>query len=205
MKGSWSGVLPALGRLALLLPILMLAWYQLGPRLIPGLAWLLEPLLQALWPDTVLAVEAAGRKIILITQVVEPTGFGLAYTTARKGVLFNPFTYSYGLPLFAALALASSAAWWRHLIRVTLGLSVLTLGLCFSVAVSVLFLFQFDGIHPGFHALGTKDLNDGFVQYAHFLGFNLVPRVLPLVMWIVLYRDWLSELIQASRGQPAEA
>lgn len=199
MRPPWPTILTALGQLALLLPAFLFLWFTAGEWLIPGLARMLEPVLIALWPETVLSVETAGRKLLVVTRLAASVAADPHIVAQRKGVLVNPFTYSYGLPLFAALALASTASWRQHLLRLSIGFGILTLGLCCSILVSLLYLFQHDGDYRGFHAFGGDAWNDMLVAYAHFLGFNLVPRLLPLLLWILLYRDWLWDVMREIR------
>ncbi|NCA69134.1 MAG: hypothetical protein EOM91_03345 [Sphingobacteriia bacterium] len=200
MRAPWPAVLTALAAFLVMLPAFLFLWYQAGPWLVPALVALLEPMLTWLWPDTVIGVEPAGRKLIVITELVST-----ASIPPRKGVLVNPFTYSYSLPLFAALALASTASFLRHLLRLAIGMGVLTLGVCFSILVSLLYLFQLDDGYAGLQFSSRAELNEAIVRYAHFLGFNLTPRVLPLLMWILLYREWLAELMREFRRAPPPA
>lgn len=192
-------VLYLVGRLLLLLPLLFFAWYQLLPSIVPMLADLLDPLLRLLWPTSFVKVQAAGAKVAVIARLAaEAAAPGQPY----KGVLLNPFTYSYGMPLFAALALATEATWRQQIARLLLGLGLLTVGLCVSIVASLLFMYQFDTGFERLELLSSREANDALVRYVHFLGFLILPRALPLALWILLYRDSLARLIRTS---PADA
>lgn len=199
MRRPWPALLAAFAQFLILLPAFLFLWYFAGDALFPALAKLLEPVLRTLWPDTVLSVQPSGRKILILTQLLPPDHVDPVMRPPRRAVMVNPFTYSYGLPLFAALALASSAGWRSHLLRLAIGLPVLILGLIFSVIVSLLYLFQISDGYAGLRVVESAELNEAVVFYAHFLGFNLTPRLLPLLLWVLLYRDWLGELARDFR------
>jgi hypothetical protein len=188
-----------LGQLLVLLPAFFFAWYETLVWLVPLLAGLLDPLLHLCWPTTFVKIQAAGSKLVVIVRLAAEA---VSAGQAHKGVVLNPFTYSYGIPLFAALAIASTASSRQHLVRLLVGLGVLAAGVCLSILASLLFMFQFDAGFERLQLLGSAPANDTLVRYLHFLGFQILPRVLPIALWILLYRDWLGQLIRpAANGE----
>ena len=183
--------LSLLGQLLVLLPSFFFAWYQTMAWTVPALAALLKPLLGISWPDTFVEIEAAGKKLVVIARLAAETS---SPGRTLKAVVLNPIDYSYGIPLFAGLAIATSATWKQHLSRLLPGLTILTIGICFSVLASLLFMFQFDSGFERLQLLGSPSANDTLVRYIHFLGFQMTPRVLPIALWILLYRNSLSGL-----------
>lgn len=197
-------VLRMLWQLLLLLPAFFFAWYSSLYWLVPLLADLLEPVLRLLWSDRLQDVHASGTHIVVIVRLsAQGTA---AVGAAAKGITLNPFTYSYGIPLYAALAIASDATWQQHLTRLLGGLAILILGIGVSIIASLLFMFQFGAGFDRLELFVTPADNDTLVRYVHFLGFNILPRVLPLVLWVLFYREWVALLIRSTvkKWAPAE-
>lgn len=180
-----------IGQALILLAPFFYAWYQTLPWFLPGLAALLEPVLKAAWPDSLVAVNATGGKIVVLVRLIADDA---AIGEGMKAVVLNPYTYSYGIPLFSALALASTAGTRQHSVRILLGLLLLAVGLVFSIQASLLFMFQFDEGFQRLSLLGSPSANDSLVIYVHFLGFRVLPRALPVLLWVLLYLDWIREL-----------
>lgn len=192
VRPLWS----LLGQLLVLLPSFFFAWYETMPWTVPALAKLLHPLLGFVWSETFVDIKAAGTKLVILARLAADTS---PSGEVIKGIVLNPIDYSYGIPLFAALAVASSGTWKQHLRRLLAGLVLLLGGICFSVVASLFFMFQFDAGFERLQVLGSPSANDTLVRYIHFLGFLMTPRVLPLALWILLYRDSLSELWRPPR------
>lgn len=195
-------LLRMLWQLLLLLPAFFFAWYSSLYWILPLLADLLEPVLRLLWPDSLVDVLAAGNNLNVIVRLTEQGA--AAAGAAAKGISLNPFSYSYGIPLYAALAIASEASWQEHLARVLGGLVILTLGIGVSILASLLFMFQFGTGFERLTVFASPADNDTLVRYCHFLGFNVLPRVLPLALWLLFYRDWVGVLLRSTR-KPAAA
>ncbi len=195
-------VLSLLGQVLVLLPAFFFAWYQTLVWLVPLLADLLDPVLRLVWPTSFVKVQASGASLLVLTRAV---GEAAATGQPNQGVALNPFTYSYSIPLFAALAIASDATWRQHRTRLALGLVVLIAGVCLSILASLLFSFQFEKGFQRLELFGSPAATDTLVRYLHFLGFQLLPRVLPILLWLLLYREWLGELIGpgGKEGAPA--
>jgi hypothetical protein len=169
--------------LVLLFPFYF-AWYQV------------LPLLRLLWPDTLATVKGGGGKIIVVARTVATSG---EFDGGLKGIVLNPYTYTYGMPLFFALAVASTASGWKHFFRMSVGFAVLLVGLYLSVVASLMYMFQFDGEFARLKLLETPTANDALVEFIHASGFRVLPRALPVLLWAVLYREWAVEMIRSLR------
>lgn len=185
-------------QLLFLLPSLFFVWYQAGPWVAPLLAKLLEPLLHGIWPNAIQAVKPMGAKLVVIAQLQHPIthgDFAGHFIYSDKGILISPYTYAFGAPLYAALAIASTASFKQHVLRFSLGMILLLAGVGITVVTSLLYIFQLDSGYPQLHWFASRELNDTLVRYCHYIGFQLVPRVLPLMLWALLYRETLRELL----------
>lgn len=190
-------------QLIILLPSLYFAWYASAPLLSYVLAFLLKPLLVSLWPDVVLNVASAESKILIFVKMLpleESRHLAPPVSGGEKGVIVNPLSYSYGLPLFLALALASMASFRQHLARMVVGAAVIAAGICFTVAVSLVFALDANPKLQGIRLATDPETNDLLIRYLHFLGFNVVPRMLPLLAWGVLYRETGRAIVQPLLG-----
>lgn len=190
-------------QLLILLPSLYFAWYAGAPVLAYLLTFLLKPVLLGLWPDVVLNVSAAASKVVILVRMAPAEAaapLASAAAGGEKGVIVNPLSYSYGLPLFFALALASSASWSQHLLRIVVGVAVIAAGICFTVAVSLVFALDANPKLVPIRLASDPETNELLIRYLHFLGFNVVPRVLPLLAWAVLYRETGRAIVQPLFG-----
>ncbi len=186
----------------ILLPSFYFAWYATAALTAAPLAALLEPVLQFIWPDTVQGAFALREKVVLSLQVVlaqPPEAVGAEVVTRGKGIMINPLSYSYGIPLFLALAIASDASLGAHLLRVVIGLTILVAGICATVATTLVFALHADPSAEGIRLAADDAFNETLVRYLHFVGFLLLPRALPVVAWALLYRDTVAAIIEQMR------
>lgn len=193
-------------QLVILLPAFYFAWYATGPYTATALAEILGILFRFFLVDKVYAIHTSGTDIVIYMQNLPRVTIGestAAFSFADKGIVVNPFTYSYGVPLFLALAIASPATLRQYVFRVGSGLTILYAGICFSIISSIIFIMHEnpDIQWPNFSA--DADLNDALVDYIHFVGFLLIPRILPLVIWGILYRESIREIIHSLRSSHA--
>jgi len=111
------------------------------------------------------------------------------------GFLSNPLSYSYSLPVFAALALATPPprAWWR----LGAGLGILLIVELGSMLATLLKTLAFD-VGAAFVAQQHWGVAErSAVAMAYQFGSLLLPMVMPVVLWLGLYRAFLGELVPA--------
>ena len=198
-----------IGRLVLgvivLLPLFFFIWYVMAPVLIWPLALLANWLLPLWFPAVIAEVVRSGAQLDVVTQLPLPPGALAQIPPGAIGELVftvNPLIYCYNLPLFTALAIAvpgEEGAKWRTW---SWGLPWLFMAQVWGVSFDTLKTLLF-GIGPeapnlvGFSAWQTE-----LVALGYQLGFLILPSVLPIAIWFVLYRDYLASLVGDQRATP---
>ena len=205
---AWRRINPV-GRftvgIVLLLPLFFALWYLMSPLLVWLLALAVDALLPVLLPDTIAGVAAAGSALDIVTLL--PLNADLraqlpADTTGELVFRLNPLVYAYNLPLFTTLAIAvpgeERAIWRRWLWGLPWLFAAQVWGVGFDVLKTLLF-----GLGPGVAAeLAFAGWQVELVALGYQLGFLILPSVLPIAVWFVLYRDYLYQLVRARPPAP---
>ena len=179
---------------ALWLPLCLALWYWKaewfnGPAAIVS-GWIMR----GLFPGWVQAVEWSQRTISLVTTLRVPMVPGV--NEGKVAVMVaeaNPLLYTYGLPLFAALLLASGEAKrWRKLV---LGALVLipfqAWGICFDLLKQVAITAG-----PAVAAqTGFSPWQRESIALGYQLGTLILPTVAPVVLWLALNRQFIPALM----------
>ena len=145
-------------------------------------------------PDAVADLRLRGDALLLVTHFGEVGGRLVANPPPGEnlGFLSNPLSYSYSLPVFAALALATPGRrqWWRLLA----GLAILMLVAVASMLATLLKTLAFDvgSVFVAQQQWGALARNGAAMAYQ--FGSLLLPMVTPVVLWLALYRGYLAEL-----------
>ncbi len=177
---------------ALWLPLCLALWYWQAEWINWPTAMLSGWILHGLFP-WVESVEWSQRLLDVVTtlkvdNVPAPDG-RIAMMVAEA----NPLQYSYGLPLFVALFIASGQAIrWR---RLALGLLLLipfqTWGVCFDILKQVAITAGAAvADQTGFSAWQREAIALGYQ-----LGFLLLPTLAPIVLWLALSPQFIPMLM----------
>lgn len=201
--------MPASGSLALLLrrvllwlPVTFAAWYLTAGWHLAPVAWAAHHLLQFWLPEAVADLSLRQNELLLISRFGELGGKMVANPPPGEnlGFLTNPLSYSYSLPLFAALALATPLPnRWR---RLAIGLGVLVLiELASMLATQIKTLvFATGGVFVAQQQWGAHARDA--VALAYQMGSLLLPMVMPLVVWMAGHGAYLAQLAPALRKAP---
>jgi hypothetical protein len=163
-------------------------WFNSPPVMVSG--WIMRGLFHG-WVE---AVEWSHRTISLITSLRVPMVPGV--NEGKVAVMVaeaNPLLYSYGLPLFAALLLASGEAKrWRKLM---LGALVLipfqAWGICFDLLKQVAITAG-----PAVSAqMGFSPWQLESIAVGYQLGTLILPTVTPIALWLALNRQLIPMLM----------
>jgi hypothetical protein len=177
-----------IGRLFLWLVAAFAAWVLLWPFLAAIQAQLAVFAANAGFPSLVSGWERSGDAIDFVTRLRASAG--------RRGgeILFtvNPRLYSYGLPLFTALCLATDPRRWPGLLA---GLLVLLPLAAVGVA--------FDLLHQVFithGAIAARDflptpLERNAIALGYQVGALILPTAGPAVAWGVVHRAFLARWV----------
>lgn len=185
---------PLLGRILLWLPVTFAIWYLTAAWHLAPVAWLAHHLFQFWLPEAVADLSLRQTELLLITRFGAVDGQLVANPPPGEnlGFLTNPLSYSYSLPLFAALALATPLPGrWR---RLAIGLGVLLLiELASMLATQIKTLvFETGGAFVAQQQWGAPTRDAAALAYQ--LGSLLLPMVMPLVVWMAGHGSYLAQL-----------
>ncbi|MET0027125.1 MAG: exosortase H-associated membrane protein [Candidatus Thiodiazotropha sp.] len=176
----------------------LFVWSALAPAISWPLAVLADLLMGLLFSDQIASVELLGRQLEVVTRIPLPAELLAQYPAGMAGDLVvgvNPLIYSYGLPLFSALVLAtpgSESMKWRQWLT---GVPLLYIGQTWGVVMDVLKTLLFSlGAETAAH-FGSAALLHEAVALGYQLGALILPPVLPLAIWIVMNRAFLMNLV----------
>ena len=179
---------------ALWLPLCLALWYWKAEWFNSPAAIVSGWIMRGLFPGWVEAVEWSQRTISLVTTLRVPMVPGV--NEGKVAVMVaeaNPLLYTYGLPLFAALLLASGEAKrWRKLV---LGALVLipfqAWGICFDLLKQVAITAG-----PAVAAqTGFSPWQRESIALGYQLGTLILPTVAPVVLWLALNRQFIPALV----------
>lgn len=186
----------------LVLFVLALAgWYLARDWVVLPAAWIAEHLMQLAFPAWVRGTERAGDALTLLTRLamVAPDG-----RVGEIALDVRMLKYCYGMPLLAALVIASwPRGWWWKLL---LGLAVLVpfqaWGIC---AEWLLQVALYSGPAPARQA-GFGPVSANLIGAGYQLGFLMFPTLAPVLVWLAFDRKQLATALldgALSRGRNA--
>ncbi|MET1078352.1 MAG: exosortase H-associated membrane protein [Pseudomonas sp.] len=186
------------------LPLTYGLWFLLAPAMAWLLAGLLQPLLVWISGELIFAVQHEGALVQAVVRLGGGTYGDLMVPAGRFAEVLievRPLLYGYGVPLFAALLLASGVG--RLSWRAWLGsLAGLLLMLLFGVGVGLLKALVFD-LHPSIAApWQLQSWSRELLALGYQLGLLMLPIVTPLSLWFVLFADQLVQLSRQPRAEP---
>lgn len=183
--------------------LLVVAWLLLTFFLwwiaTPILAWPVAILSQLVtrigFGDLVQSVEQNSEMITFVTSL-KPVGVAIAAgTKAVLEVPSNSRLFSFGLPLFAALTLATREP--SALRKLAVGYAMLIPFQTFSVVAD--FLNNLIG-EPGIAAqLGLSIVQRELIAFSYQFGTLILPTVAPAIVWVMMHRRFLERFA----GTPA--
>ncbi|MEJ2619899.1 MAG: hypothetical protein P8163_06450 [Candidatus Thiodiazotropha sp.] len=190
------------------LPVCLAGWYFLAPSLVWPVGLLSDWILSVLFPHIFQGVEQQGDHLDFVTRLSIPAALLKGQPPGVSGDLVftvNPLLYSYGLPLYTALSIATPGdpknedmKWNKWLWGVPLLLLFQVWGVCFDSLKTLLF-----NLGPEISTqLAFAPLAIDGVALGYQLGYLILPSVLPLVIWVIQYRTYLTELVWAADVNP---
>ncbi|MET0123307.1 MAG: exosortase H-associated membrane protein [Candidatus Thiodiazotropha sp. 6PLUC9] len=197
-------------RVIIWLPVCLAGWYYLAPSLVWPVSLLSDWLLTALFPDLIQGVEQLGDRLDIVTLLPLPAELMKGLQPGSSGDLvftINPLIYSYGLPLFTALAIAApenpsdeDIKWRNWLWGLPLLLAAQVWGICFDVLKTLIYT-----LGPEIsNQISFSSLEKDGVALGYQLGYLIFPSVLPLTIWVVQYRAYLADMVWGSPTTFAE-
>jgi hypothetical protein len=179
------------------LPACFAAWYFIAPLHSPIAGAGARLLAGLVARDIVSDVERQGSDLVFVTTLEVHPGPGLTAVLLPE---VNPLLYTYGLPFFVALMLASGSRWRR----IVAGAAILLLFQAWGIAFD--FLAQV-GLNLGsdIAALaGLADWRREAIALGYQLGAIIFPSVVPVVLWALFNRPFIEQAL-ALRAVPVRA
>jgi hypothetical protein len=175
------------------LPVCFAAWYWLAPWHAQVAGWGAQAILGMIEPDVVEKMERTGAVLSFVTSLeAVPLGAQRSLLVVEVDALL----YTFGLPLFVALMLASRAALLQAFIGVVILLPVQGAGITLG------FLVQLLG--QGQNIASVTGLVGWRIE-ALVLGYQFATLVMPGAVPILLWCAWRREVIATGLGRARPA
>jgi len=173
----------------LLLPLCLATWYWLRVPLNLPIAWVSDVILTSVWGQVIEAIQLVDDKLEVATQLAPSGQPSNSFATLVFDI--NPLLYSYSLPFASALILATPCGWIKKLSALCIAYAVLLLvqswGVCFHVAKTLIYQAG-----PEIQArLHVQPITQIVVGLGYQFGYLILPGLSPLVVWIVLFREFV--------------
>jgi len=184
-------------RTLLWLPLCFAAWYFFAPLHSPIAGAGARLLAGLVAPGVVSGVERQGSDLVFVTTLEVHPGPGLTAVLLPE---VNPLLYTYGLPFFVALMLASGSRWRTILAGAAILLVFQGWGIAFD------FLAQVGlNLGPDISAqAGLADWRREAIALGYQLGAIMFPSVVPVVLWALFNRPFIEQAL-APRACPVRA
>ena len=160
------------------LPVAFALWYFVAPVLLAPAVWLAQGVSSLAVPELVRGVAQSGATVTFITRLD-------AGQAAARGVVtvdVNLLLYSFGLPLYAALTLASRNVRWKRLL--VLGYAVLLPFVTWGLVAEFLKTLAITSGAAIASQAGFSSWQREAIALAYQLGALILPAVVPVVLWV---------------------
>lgn len=178
-------------RVLLWLPVCFVAWYFASAVLIAPLRFLSSMVFNLTIPDVITAVEQTGSQLTFVTGLSPPSAaFG---QNAVSLLEINPLIYSFGLPLFVALQLATKGERWG--LKILIGYLVLLPFQAWSVCLDVMKQIAIT-LGPDIAAqAGAQEWPREAIVLGYQFGTLILPTVVPFVLWLWINRAEVEKMV----------
>jgi hypothetical protein len=170
------------------LPVTFAAWYLAAPVLLWPAALLAEGVARIGFSDIVRAVEQTGATLVFTTSL-RP---GQAVAGGVVSVDVNMLLYSFGLPLFAALALAAREP--RRIRVLLVGYAILLPTIAFGVLADFLKNVAITAATQVISQTGFSAWQREAIAFSFQFGSLILPAVAPAVVWVLAHRAFLERI-----------
>lgn len=169
------------------LPVCFALWYWTAPYQAKVIGWLAGLLIDQIKFGIVSTLEQQGSQLLFVTSIkVYPAAGQVALLVPEV----NPLVYSFGLALFAALMLASRAAWWKIPVGAMLLLLPQSWGVAFDFLAQVGIKFG-----PDISArTGISRWQLELIAVGYQFGYLILPCLAPIVLWAALCRPFVETI-----------
>lgn len=134
-----------------------------------------------------------GHRLLDVNTTLQVDVPGQAGRIALMVAEVNPLIYSYGLPLYFALFIASGNQrhWGKLLLGALILVPIQTWGICFDILKQVAI-----SAGPAVSSqAGFSDLQRDVIALCYQLGYLILPTLAPVVVWLLLSPKFLPMLM----------
>lgn len=188
---------PFLLKTLLWLPVCFAVWYALAALFSSPAIWLSDLVLPWILPGVMVGVEQLGYMVDIVTDLSVQAANG---QTGQLVFSFNALKYGYGLPLLAAMILATPYSLYNKLDDITYGVILVILaqawGIIFEALTTLLLKFGPE-VTSQVHTLlpwTNNELFLNFIGLGYQMGFLILPALVPIVFWIMRHDGLLERL-----------
>ncbi len=189
----------------LYLPLSLFIWFAFAAVVVTPVLWLSKAVLLSWMPEIFVDIERNQYVFNVLTSLVtDPTL--LAKATAGQRVVLdfpiNPMIYGYGLPVIAGLVLATPNSIAARVRQIAVGAVVIWLVQVNGVVWDTLkyVYFKLDGGTLAITNHIGPELLVGLYQFSYLI----LPPLVPVVLWALMNRKFIDNLIQLDHIQSYE-
>ena len=166
-------------------------WFWFGDFFSAPISWLAGEAMTALFPGWVYGYEIEGSNVSLHTTVPAPNLPAGVFGELAPEI--SALKYGFGLPLLAALLLASRACgiWWKLPLSALLLLPFQAWGICLNWLRVV-------GIQYGRWSQTVTYFTDGhanLIGLGYQVGYLILPMLIPVMLWFLLERHFFTKIV----------
>jgi|SRR5690606_6032345 len=180
----------------LYLPLGFFVWFTAATLLVLPVHYLAEWILVTWQPDLFKGISQNRYWFSVETLIFPAQQFvGQGEKLAVLDVMINPMKYGYGLAVFAGLVISVPN------LKITQRLGQITIGYLFICLIQTNGVFWetcksllFSG-GDAFVAIDATGINHNLVAAMYQMSYLIIPAVVPIVLWIVLNRQFIEQLI----------
>ncbi len=180
----------------LFLPLSFFVWFYSATLLVLPVHWLAEWILTHWQPDLFKEITQNYYLLNVQTLIFPDQEFSQgAGKLAVLEVTANPMIYGYGLAVFAGLVMARpDLTWKQRLKQLLIGYVVVVLIQTWGVIWDIYKSLFFSGGPDAQKAVLEIGIDPNLIALFYQTGYLIFPAVIPVMVWIVLNRDFISEL-----------
>ena len=176
-------------------PVTFFVWYMTAAYHLAPITLITGKLLAGMVPDALMWLRLDGHTLVLASNFGHDISGAIVSPPVGEDVLgfhLNPLIYSYSLPLLAALILATPSLHKAQ--NLLWGLLLILPTEVFSMTFSVLKTLTFD-VGAAFQIQqGISPTEADLIALGYQVGTLLLPMIAPLIIWVALNRDFLTQL-----------
>lgn len=173
------------------LPVAFAVWYLAAPIILWPARMLVEVVLHGGFGDLVRTVDAQGA-IVSVVTTLKP---GQATAGGAVSVDVNMLLYAFGLPMFAALALAAREPHWPRILAI--GYVAVLPVVAWGVVAELLKNIAITAGPAVASQTGFSPIQREAIAFAFQFGSLILPTVVPAAVWVLTHRTFLERVRSA--------